>query len=268
MGLSHSSSPPVYESLVLAYPCNIGNEVDATKPALEDRAQMLYDFKLFKSYTKRGVTFGFADSVKNQYVDRLREFLIGQPNQKNKSISVLCLTGHGLSPHSAEKLRDNPIVYGVRSPYLPFELKNCSKMMGKGYTPYTVTKYASAGDVVAFHSGLLSPKWVLDQLQTRDSKKDDSLVIIIVDACYSGQWVTYFNDKNTCLDHTKVIVQTACNGDEVSYSNLFIPLWIELQNMTCEDIQALSRDDSFEIPLKQTPSLYCGPAWYSRHHQH
>ncbi len=245
---------------------------------------MRLDFDLFESYAsddlcfeglrrvfKDGVpefgggdTFGFTDSVENQYVNNLCEFLIGQPNRKNKSISVLCLTGHGLSPHSAKNLRDKPIEDGyVRTPYLPWDLVNCSDMMGRGntpqtkYTPHTVTKGASAGDVVAFHSGLLSPKWVLDQLQKRDrcSEQIASLVIIIVDACYSGQWVTYFK-ANERLEHTKVIVQTACGDDEVSYGNLFIPLWIELQKMTRKDIQG---DDSLEFALKQTPSLYCGP---------
>ena len=85
----------------------------------------------------------------------------------------------------------------------------------------------------------------------------ESLVIIIVDVCYSGQWVTYFQHHNKSLKRTKIIVQTA-SDDKVFYGNLFMPLWIELQNLG--DIQALQLvSPDADLGLKQNPLLHCDP---------
>ncbi len=256
----------------------------------EDNTQMMDDFDSFEFYAKRVgdmfptkdhrehwsyTKFGFMDAVDESFVEQCRHFLVGNPENPariNKIVSVLCLTGHGLSSETATKLQNNPIPVGevqtLNRKYLRWDLKDCSTMMGKEYTPHTVTRDASAGDVIAFQSGLLSPKWVLDQLKERDRKQFKSLVIIIVDACYSGQWATYFERNKSLLEYTKIIVQTACSGDEVSYGNLFIPLWIELQKTNLEDIQALKspaadlgdlHEQIDDIGLKQNPSLYCDP---------
>ncbi len=134
----------------------------------------------------------------------------------------------------------------------------------KNYTPHTVTKYASVGDVYAFHAGILSPKWIIDQLKKRDKEWGiDNLVIIVLDSCYSGQWVAYFAwyfaDHANSLEHTKIIVQTSCGRDEESCGGFFIPLWNKLQ--TTSDLQTWNRDQvvdsrTREHALKQHPSLY------------
>lgn len=83
------------------------------------------------------------DTVDDSFVGHCRDFLISNPARINKIVSVLCLTGHGLSSKTATKLQDNPIpVKEVRTldrKYLPCDIKDCIKIMGKEYALHTLT---------------------------------------------------------------------------------------------------------------------------------
>ncbi len=172
--------------------------------------------------------------------------------------------GHGFSEEGAKRLQEQSVPdQAFKTPCLELDFNNCYKSVGEDdkYTPQTVTRNASVRDVYAFHAGILSPKWIIDQLKKREKNWGiDNLVII--DSCYSGQWVTYFDwyfaDHLNSLKHTEIIVQTSCGRDEESHSDFFIPLWSKLQ--TTVDLQtwrrSLVNSRTRELALKQHPSLY------------
>ena len=178
-----------------------------------------------------------------------------------KTTSILCLLGHGMPEDRARQFRENPIQKGETYTHLlPLPMDHCQQGLGPAYTPHRVTSEASKGDIYIFKSGLISPQWVLDQLEVREAQGVHSTVILILDSCYSGAWVDYFQQQCQ-FSYTRVIIQTACGPNEVSYGQNFITLWVNLQELAQEiwDVMEISPNAS---PMQQ-PQLYISHSEFS-----
>ena len=181
---------------------------------------------------------------------------------------VITLLGHGLPESLASKLRVNPISVGeYKNDLLPVSMEY-SRVLGKAYTPHKVTSEASKGDLFLFKHGILSPKWVFEQLTKREAIGRYTTVILILDFCYSSAWIDYFSKEiHPCkFKFTKLIVQASCGMEQVSYGQLFIPLWVKLQEPKVDLNKASLASGS--VIQKQDPAFWdsdTGPELTTRH---
>ena len=245
----------------------------------EDKTMMMGDMKLVANCFDR---VGFSDVNKDlnlrvidefldEHIDDVKAFLCCIPDPQNNTIRFLCLCGHGLSEEDAAKLCHNPANGANRSPVWPWELCSCRKTMEQEAS--VMTRNAKQGDIVVFSSGLLTPKWVIDRLRDCEdnlrsrNKMVRNTIVIVIDACYSGMWKTRMQKCLTtkALKFTRVILQTSCSEDEVSYGCCFIPVFCALQDaetrtkiLEAYDNNPNSQgkiDELFDRKL-QTPTVY------------
>ena len=238
--------------------------------AAEDNTMMKSDFNTFKaceticrlnSYHNLCQVFVAEPDMQ---VGNIRSYLRGA---EQGEVKFLCLMGHGLSEETAKQLHpqdDDPPLYQAlptddhdikrfKSPRWPWPLTFCNGREGLGYTAHKVMTDAKNGDVVVFTSGLLSIEWVLKQLQDRERNavigNYDVTLVLLVDSCHSGAWADHIQQKlcDLHLKHTRLIVQTACSADEVSYGEYFIPLWCALQTATKEDLENTRKIVPYEV---------------------
>ena len=204
----------------------------------------------------------------DERVPNLKCFL-RTPDSTGAKVDVLYLMGHGLSEESARMLRESPACDECKkSKTWKWPLYDCEDPNGIGKNPSEVTGNAKKGDIVVFCSGLLTPEWIVEQLRARE---EDTTVVIVVDSCYSGTWTDRMEcvlDSNP-LERTRVIVQTACASDEVSYGKSFTPRFVALQEGTVlEDLHGQtptffdSRPDGYDSQNGLVNT--CGLVFFSR----
>ena len=143
-------------------------------------------------------------------------------------------------------------------------------------SPKVMTRNAQKGDIVVFSCGLLTPEWVVkklkgceDNLKSRN-KVVENTIVIVIDSCYSGVWNTRMRQSLSAepakpLQCTRVILQTSCGENEVSYGQCFTPVFCALQDgdKRKELLQAYENhnqpldgaDESFEWS-PQIPTIY------------
>ena len=167
----------------------------------------------------------------------------------NSSLQVLYICGHGIGGDRANQLREN-FVDGSKN--------ECWQWHPLHTDADTTLRSASKGDVVAYHTGLISPLWVLEKLGIRENncKNNNSYntIIIILDSCHSGCWIDRIKDDLKKFEKTRVIIQTACGADEESYGEYFLPLWCDLQGKR-NDIETIKQEKVLDLSI-QTPSFF------------
>ena len=196
--------------------------------------------------------------VDNERISDLRGYLIdGQPG----SVKFLYLSGHGLSPSIAYSLANCPADDETsKSAIWPWDLRRCMETMKK--TPSEITREATTGDIVVFSSGLLTPEWVIDRIRDSESHGRRNTIIIVVDSCYSGMWrnriITELqNSTKTKLKYARIILQTSCSHNEVSYGDLFTPLFCWLQYWGEEVMRnGVSAQQNSYLFQWQSPTFY------------
>ena len=205
------------------------------------------------------------DEFLDEHIHDIQAFLKCISNPQNGTTRFLYLCGHGLSEEVATELRGN-LADDVtkKSRVWPWELCSCEETMNR--LPSDITGKAQKGDIVVFSSGLLTPEWVMEKLQEyeKDPNKVENTIIIVIDACYSGTWITRIQECLTKqpLEYTRVIVQTSCGEDEVSYGHCFTPVFCALQDTgkrtELEGLYEKDKDAMEEIGLfhEQTPIIY------------
>lgn len=172
-------------------------------------------------------------------------------------MKLLYLSGHGLSPRVAFSLANCPADNETKkSAVWPWDLRRCQETMGR--TPLEITSGARAGDIVVFSSGLLTPEWVIDRIRDSESFARNNTVIIVIDACFSGNWrsriIAELQNPSKCkLQYARVLVQTSCGNMEVSYGDLFTPLFCWLQSNGETVIPAMQNSHLFK---QQSPTFY------------
>ena len=140
-----------------------------------------------------------------------------------------------------------------------------------------MTLQAHKGDIIVFDSGLLTPQWVVKKLRgceenLRSQKKPvQNTIVIVIDACYSGNWKTRMQRCLTDepLQFTRVILQTSCGEDEVSYGGCFMPVFCDLQDTEKrKNLLGLYENeeiiDGIELLYDQTPTFYDSKATLTR----
>ena len=162
------------------------------------------------------------NEVDDEHINDISGFLtdVGQ------TVRFLYLSGHGLPESVALCLADCPADDKTkRSAVWCWDLRRCFETMGK--EPSEITKEAQKGDLVVFSSGFLTPEWVVDRIKESEEHKKYNTVIIVIDACFSGCWQTRIVTKlQSCkLRYARILVQTSCSCDEVSYGGFFTPLF-------------------------------------------
>ena len=193
------------------------------------------------------------DEVRDEHVSDIRSRLtyVNTDYPDIHQLTVLCIIGHGLSEDMAEHVR--------KTGEWRWDMPDCEEENGIGKTEENVKKEAAKGDIVVFASGFLSPNWVVKRLREREVKGVESTVVIIIDSCYSGVWTRKISDSLRAkpLDHTRVIVQTACGENETSYGGIFWPSFQALQhdNGTSFPPENAPEPAAPEPPL-QTPTFY------------
>ena len=201
----------------------------------EDKTSMLKDWEHIKSYADnknffqqltRRVRVGFVDEADNYRIINLQGFL----TSNFYPLSILCLIGHGVTADHAKTLRNAQVDEKLVSPAWNWRLDRCSTF-GEGYTPQKMCQDVKKGDLAVFHCGFLTPQWVLEQLKQREKKKKTTTLILLIDSCFSGTWIEQFEqfEQLDNLEYTRVIIQTACTKEEVSFGQYFLPLWVKLQ---------------------------------------
>lgn len=201
----------------------------------------------------------------DEHITDVRGFLKCIPVQppQNGIVRFLYLCGHGLSDEVARELRDNPADDGTKkSQAWPWELCRCEETMNR--LPSAVTRDAQKGDIVVFSSGLLTPEWVVEKLREYEENQNrvENTIVIVIDACYSGTWIRRIRECLTDrqLQCTRVIVQTSCGEDEVSYGGCFTPVFCALQDTEkCAELLTHYKENSvgeMELFYKQSPAVY------------
>lgn len=217
----------------------------------EDRTKMKNDYEHIKKLCDGElVKFHLPDEVAviteagDEHLSNLKAFL-RTPDCNGAEVDMLYLMGHGIPEESAHILRGTPACNSCkRSNCWKWPLYDCEDQTGISMTPSEVTGNAEKGDIVVFYSGLLTPEWVVEQLRER---KENTTIVIVVDSCYSGTW-KYRMERvlnSNPLEHTRVLIQTACASDEVSYGESFTPRFVDLQK---------GRND--QDKYGQTPTFY------------
>ena len=235
----------------------------------EDKTMMKDDMN---DVAERSNIMGFNESAINKFLKVIEEFTDEHINDVRafltcipipNAIRFLYLCGHGLSDKLAGKLRRNPADDKTRkSPVWPWELCSCEKTMNQA--PSVITGNALKGDIMVFSSGLLTPEWVVEKLREYEENRVQNTIIIVIDACYSGTWVTRIRECLTGqpLQYTRVIVQASCGEDEVSYGGYFTPVFCALQDTKKRaELQRLYEEDKdamegIELLCEQTPTFY------------
>ena len=209
------------------------------------------DFSAHIVNAPEGVNLRVIDAFLNEHIKSVKVFLHRIPDPQNNTIRFLCLCGHGLSKEAADDLHSRPVDDGTKkSAVWPWELCSCRETMEQEASFMTLN--AEKGDIVVFSSGFLTPEWVIAKL--KDCEKDlrsrilkgiklsnceeelrskvQNTIVIVIDACYSGMWKTRMQKNLTAksLEFTRVILQTSCSEDEVSYGCCFIPVFCALQD--------------------------------------
>ena len=137
-----------------------------------------------------------------------------------------------------------------------------------------MTSKAQKGDIVVFSIGFLTPEWVTEILKNYEkdltSQKEvvQNTIVIVIDACYSGTWKTRMQQCLNAkpLDFTRIILQTSCGEDEVSYGYYFMPVFCALQDpkTRTEVMEAYKNNpdslqgktDELSDCTPQTPTIY------------
>ena len=205
----------------------------------------------------------------DEHISEIRGFLTTFAHAKDNEVQVLYLIGHGLKEEAAKRLNEEAAkqeaakqlntstVEDCKCSSWRWPLYNCYvEDPGIGKPAIKVLKDAKKGDLIVFYSGFLSPEWVVERLndessrdRCRTSKKRN--IVIVVDSCYSGTWKTVMSSQLK-LEHTRVLLQTACGPDETSRGGVFTPLFHDLQNA---DTEAVKKCDSYK-KLPQSPTFY------------
>ena len=181
-----------------------------------------------------------------------------------------CLCGHGLSEEAATNLRDNPADDTTKkSREWTWDFRDCENLNGMNQKASDMILQAHKGDIIVFDSGLLTPQWVVKKLRgceenLRSQKKPvQNTIVIVIDACYSGNWKTRMQRCLTDepLQFTRVILQTSCGEDEVSYGGCFMPVFCALQDdKKCNTLLLLYENKEFVdrigLLYDQTPTFY------------
>ena len=196
--------------------------------------------------------------VDNERISDLRGYLIDGQG----SVKFLYLSGHGLSPSIASSLANCPADDETsKSAIWPWDLRRCMETMEK--TPSEITREAKTGDIVVFSSGLLTPEWVIDRIRDSESHARQNTIIIVVDSCYSGMWrnriITELqNSTKTKLKYARIILQTSCSHNEVSYGDLFTPLfcWLQHWGETIRRNGGVSAPQNSYLFRQQSPTFY------------
>ena len=222
----------------------------------EDETSMLKDWRQIKSYANKKNFFqqltrlevGFADEADNYRIGNLQGFL----KSSYYPLSILCLIGHGVKAVHAKALQESQVDQRLISPAWRWRLDRCNTF-GEDYNSEKMCKEVNEGDLAVFHCGFLTPHWVYMQLEQRDVDKKETTVIILIDSCFSKAWIKTLEPLLKKLEYTRVIVQTACEVNEESYGQYFIPLWVKLQEQSFSPLEDISCS---EIHPSQHPSFY------------
>ena len=239
--------------------------VHEDKTMMKDDMDNVAKFSKGMSFTEHGVNKDLKVMVITEFLDEhithVKEFL-----SLNDTDRFLYLCGHGLSKDVARELRDNPADNKTKKSIVwPWKLCSCEDRMNR--LPSKITGNARKGDIVVFSSGLLTPEWVVEKLREceRQQGSVQNTIVIVIDACYSGKWKTRIEScltNNGPLQHTRVILQTSCGKDEVSYGSCFTPVFCVLQDRgTRTELQRLYEKDKgamegIELFNDQTPTFY------------
>lgn len=229
--------------LCLACPRRVA-QLSADRIIDEDKTLIEGDFKTITECLESIGCVPFADTSKvvtelgEGQVANISSFL--RNSSKTNLVRVLCVIGHalggGFDSHRLELGEEEKTSFQWKWPPV-----SCTGEAGsglaEGHLGSEVFQNAGKGDVVVFGRGFLSMGWILEQLKLREDEVEEeaglemSTLIFLVDACYSGTWTDKLKTdfQKSGLKKTRLIVQTSCLANEVSYPQLFIPLWRDLQ---------------------------------------
>ncbi len=240
-----------------------------------DLTMMRQDFEMITTNSKlspHSHYTHFINEREDTHVGALSSFL--QRKASESEVRIVCIVGHGLSEALAETLNANPPDFDNKLCKDTSKMKSCSwkwdltgcngkkEGLGEGYTARSVCLNAKKGDVVVFAAGFLTPEWIVEQLRKRESNQENGGIhltsVLLVDSCYSGVWSERINTllEGEHFNNTRLVVQTSCAADEVSYGQYFIPYWCALQNMSSQGEQENYTDETQHLDRKQTPTLY------------
>eukprot|EP00042_Codosiga_hollandica_P025101 m.109482 g.109482 ORF g.109482 m.109482 type:complete len:273 (+) comp51766_c0_seq5:164-982(+) len=146
-----------------------------------DQSGILQDARLYSSL--------FDSTPPSASVQRLAAFLRSARNAR-----IVILLGHGLTSHGPISLSENWML--VQADPLERHLR-----------------FVRRGDILASIAGYISPSWFLAQLSASPTK----LVVLIVDSCHSGEWVSFFQ-RCQLPAGLQLIVQSSCSGSELASS--------------------------------------------------
>ena len=262
-----------------------GHAVHEDKTMMEDDMSDVAEYSEKMGFIQHGINKphydGFTmpleplrviDEFCDEHISHVQGFLnyipVPQNGLQNDIIRFLYLCGHGLSDELAGELHDNPADDNTRkSPVWPWEFCSCKETMN--LAPSVITGEAQKGDIVVFSSGLLTPEWVVEKLREyeRSPNRVHNTIIFVIDACYSGTWITRIQECLTGqpLHYTRVIVQTSCGEKEVSYGGYFTPVFcalqdtkkrIKLQRLYKKDKGVVKGIELFCNQSSQTPAVY------------
>ena len=229
------------------------------------------------------LNFKVIEELDNERIQDVQLFLSHIPDPQDGTIRFLCICGHGLSEAAAVDLHDHPPDDDTKkSTVWPWDFRNCENQYGMNQKASEMATSARKGDIVVFSSGLLTPEWVVKKL--RECEKDlrlwilkgmklgdceeelrskvQNTIVIVIDACYSGVWKTRMQQCLTTetLEFTRVILQTSCGENEVSYGHYFMPVFCALQDgsQRTELLESMKENAVNEIGLlyDQNPTFY------------
>ena len=205
----------------------------------EDKTNMDPDHASAYSFRRQLMPHPHSEVINefgNEHLTSVRAFLMYYDQRYHKGIRLLYLIGHAISDQVATTLRQFPADDGTgKSEVWPWRIFDSSDVHGINKLPSQVTAEARKGDLVVFSSGLLTPEWVIGVLQQAESNQQNKFyntIVIVVDACYSGTWVERMRDEleRAPLQYTRILLQTSCGPDELAYSKLFTPMFVN-QNL-------------------------------------
>ncbi|CAF1373319.1 unnamed protein product [Rotaria sordida] len=187
---------------------------------------------------------------------------------KSDTVTFIYLAGHGLSKPTIDKLLAGSSLGDINK---NLNEKHATTMFvhefttGSPYTPKT-------GDILAYAT-FLDQNIFLDEFVPCKTFHGNPIIsrhlILLVDSCYSGNWIDHLYRIKSRLRFNKnisVTIQTSSTAEKSSNGLYFVPLFIKFQNLTeqelteiCEEYEQLDdkRKEDLTNRAVQLPLFYC-----------
>ncbi|CAF1319868.1 unnamed protein product, partial [Rotaria sordida] len=197
------------------------------------------------------------------------------------AVLVIYLTGHGLSKEQSERLanwRLNKSIGDQHSQYAPYPIsQNRDWQLRKFGEIIGFAEFLSCEDFYSeYHHDCE------DQFGNEITKPHDYHIVLIVDSCFSGTWLSELREHASRNDdypqNMSVTIQTSAGSEstDYSYGHFFTPLFVKLQHADLDkyitDFNQLDPQEKDglvrEQQVQQFPQfLYVGPKSDEREHE-